>query len=205
MSRALLFLNGAPPAQLPLRAPHHQLAVCTDGAYSNYLINRSICIDYIIGDLDSVELISESSHPPLIHTPDQNKTDFEKALLFLRSHGMTRIDIYGLSGHASDHFLGNLSVALHYHTQLNLTFFDDYSCFFFAPPQLVLRDVQDRIISLLPFPTAHGVSLSGFAYPLQKATLQLGQRLSLRNRALQDEVTVKYHSGNLIIFINDKD
>lgn len=201
MTRALLFLNGEAPCQLPSRSNNYHLAVCTDGAYSHYLLRYPFKIDYIIGDFDSLELSKDAPHPPLILTPDQSKNDFEKALLFLLSKRITNVDIYGIGGRASDHFLGNLSVALHYHTQLNLTFFDNYSRFFFAPPRLVLNDVNNRIISVLPFPKADAVTLVGFAYPLNGATLEWGQLISLRNRAIQNTVTISHRAGNILVFI----
>lgn len=202
MQRALLFLNGQPPKQLPKKWEEYALIICTDGAYSSYLAQDIIPIDYIIGDLDSLKLRSKTPHPPTLHTPDQYKTDFEKALLFLISKKIKQVDIYGVSGHATDHFLGNLSVGLHYHKQIDMIFFDDYSHFFFAPPKTQLTHVKDRIISIMPFPEAHGVTLSGFVYPLCNARIKLGALASLRNQAVKDTVDILYKKGVILIFIN---
>ncbi|WP_392565500.1 thiamine diphosphokinase [Utexia brackfieldae] len=201
MKKALLFLNGMPPAQLPQNLADYQIIACTDGAYSNYLMQTAITVDYIIGDLDSLTV--SPADIEIIPTPDQNKTDFEKALLFLMAQDIHHVDIYGATGKASDHFLGNLSTGLQYHSQLSLNFYDDYNCLFFADKQqLKLEHVKDKIISLLPFPVAKSVSLQGFVYPLTNTDLTFGQFISLRNQAKEDTVEISFESGNLLICIN---
>lgn len=200
MHRALLFLNGQPPNLLPKVVSHYDIIVCTDGAYS-YLVTCPIEIDYIIGDLDSIEQKPKQGKPFIISTPDQNKTDFEKALLFLINKGISAIDIYGATGYATDHFLGNLSVALHYHQQIFMQFYDDFSRFFFANHTTRLHDVKGKIISILPFPLATAVCLQGFVYPLDNATLKLGDQTSLRNKAAKSEVSITYKRGDLLVFI----
>lgn len=201
MHKALLFLNGEPPTALPTNLSDYAIIACTDGAYA-YLQHHHINIDYIIGDLDSINSLPNTSVTQIIHTPDQNFTDFEKALRFLIQKQVTDIDIYGVSGRASDHFLGNLSVGLAYSKQLNLCFYDNHSYFFYAKPCTQLKHVKGKIISIMPFPTAYGVTLTGFLYPLANATLCLGDLTSIRNQANRNTVDVKFEQGELIIFVN---
>jgi thiamine pyrophosphokinase len=201
MFKALLFLNGEPPTTLPRNLSDYAIIACTDGAYA-YLQHQQINIDYIIGDLDSINILPSTTVTQVIRTPDQNFTDFEKALRFLMQKQVTDIDIYGVSGRASDHFLGNLSVGLAYSKQLNLYFYDNHSYFFYAKPCTQLKQVKGKIISIMPFPTAYGVTLTGFVYPLANATLYLGGLTSIRNQANRDTVEVKFEQGELIIFVN---
>lgn len=201
MLKALLFLNGEPPTTLPRNLSDYAIIACTDGAYA-YLQHHEINIDFIIGDLDSINSLPNSTITQVIHTPDQNFTDFEKALRFLMHKQVTDIDIYGVSGRASDHFLGNLSVGLAYSKQLNLCFYDNDSYFFYAKTYTQLKRVKGKIITIMPFPTAHGVTLTGFLYPLVNATLCLGGLTSIRNQANRNTVEVKFEQGALIIFVN---
>ena len=182
MSRALLFVNGEPPKKLPthLDLANYQYIACTDGAYHSYL--------------------SESA----IHTPDQSKPDFEKALLFLNSKGVTSFSIYGATGRASDHFLGNLSVAMQYHQQFKMVFYDDYCHFFFATHHQIIHHVKHHIISLMPLSTVTHLTISGFKYPIDNQTLSLGGFTSLRNKAIDDTVKISFKNGNLLVFIEDK-
>lgn len=203
--QALLFLNGQPPTRFRKNLLQYQIIACTDGAYSSYLTQTPIDIDYIIGDLDSLQKKPEKNKPMIIHAPDQNKTDFEKTLLFLIDKGITHVDIYGATGYACDHFLGNLSVALRYYKRIILSFYDDYSHFFFADTQTHLHNVKGQIISIMPFISAINVTLRGFTYPLKNATLKFGSLTSLRNKAEDNDVSIHFESGDLLVFINHRE
>ena len=76
MQKLALFLNGEKPSFLnPLS--NYQEIYCTDGAY-HFLEEKNIIPDLIIGDFDSIESLPE--HINHIHTPNQDFTDFHKAL-----------------------------------------------------------------------------------------------------------------------------
>lgn len=202
MKKALLFVNGEPPKHYPNQLSEYAYIACTDGAYHNYLLQTYISPHFIIGDLDSIHNLPVAENIKIIHTPDQSKTDFEKALLFLASKGITVFDIYGATGHASDHFLGNLSVAQQYHHQYQLTFYDNYCYFFFADKKTTLHQVQNKIISLIPLTQVNGLTITGFEYPLTKQNLQFNGLISLRNKAIKNDVTITFAEGELIIFIS---
>lgn len=202
MKRALLFVNGEPPQQIPDRLNQYDYIACTDGAYHNYLAQMDISPHFIIGDLDSIHHDAIPDHIQVIHTPDQQKTDFEKAILFLANHGVSTYDIYGATGHATDHFLGNLSVALQYYKQLNFTFHDNFSRFFFVQPNTHIHDVKNKTISLIPLTPVTNLTITGFKYPLTHANLQLAGLTSLRNQAIQNTVSVNFDKGDLLVLIN---
>ena len=205
MSRALLFVNGEPPKKLPTHLANYHYIACTDGAYHSYLSESAIEPDFIIGDLDSINpKMTVPDKTQIIHTPDQSKPDFEKALLFLNSKGVTSFSIYGATGRASDHFLGNLSVALQYHQQFKMVFYDDYCHFFFATHHQIIHHVKHHIISLIPLSTVTHLTISGFKYPIDNQTLSLGGFTSLRNKAIADTVKISFKNGNLLVFIEDK-
>lgn len=204
-NRALLFVNGEPPKRYPDNIDKYAFIAATDGAYHNYLYTSSIIPNYIIGDLDSLD---KSRTLPrgieIIHTPDQNKTDFEKAILFLANKGVKKFDIYGASGHSSDHFLGNLSVAMHYYHRLDFTFYDNYCRFFFSKKQQTIYDVKNHIISFIPLSKVTNVTITGVKYPLSNATLTLRGLTSLRNKAIMDFVEISFKNGDLLVFIENK-
>ncbi|QYN41778.1 thiamine diphosphokinase [Gilliamella sp. ESL0443] len=204
MFTALLFVNGEPPKNLPSHLGNYNYIACTDGAYHSYLSKSSIKPDFIIGDLDSINSnMTIPDKTQIIHTPDQSKTDFEKALLFLNSKGVTSFTIYGASGRASDHFLGNLSVAMQYHQQLKMLFYDDYCHFFFATNHQIIRHVKYHIISLMPLSKVTGLTITGFEYPLHNQTLSLGSFTSLRNKAINDTIEISFNAGDLLIFVQN--
>lgn len=205
IGKALLFINGIPPKNLP-EITDYSLIACSDGAF-NYLKEKDFPIeklDFISGDFDSHSGTDENIYQEkFIYTPDQDKTDFEKSLEIIKKRGYKNVDVYGGSGGEMDHFLGNLTVAFSFKEDLKITFFDDHSRYFFAPNKLVLTEVKNKLISLYPFPTAEKVTTKGLNWPLTKETLDLTSRIGTRNFATEDEVTIEFESGNLTIFVGN--
>lgn len=202
MKKAILFLNGAPPKIFPILFKYDIIA-CADGAYDYYQKKTPIPCHFVIGDFDSLSLLKAKTSPDIhsVYLPDQNYTDFEKSLDFLIRQQVTDVDVYGATGNQNDHFIANLSVALHFSAQLTLTFYDDHGYFFFADNNTTLTHVKHKTISLLPFFRVEQLTTTGLQYPLNQAQLQFGEKISVRNKATSDTVTLNYHYGHLCVFV----
>jgi thiamine pyrophosphokinase len=198
MNKAALFLNGEKPTSNPMTRDY-DLIVCTDGAY-HFLLESHIVPDLIVGDFDSIEKLPNNiAH---IHTPDQNSTDFEKALKILIDKGYESVDVFAANGLEQDHFLGNMTAALKYFNDIKITFYDDRQEYYFANSQTVLENVQGKTISLFPFPFTNHVSSQGLKYPLKDHTLSMiGNKIGTRNHALQNTVEISFSEGYLLLFI----
>ncbi len=209
--KALLFINGTPPDHFPDLKHYHQIA-CSDGAF-HYLLSRDFPLDrltFVSGDFDGIEY-SEIQHQikanpsnlnfEIINTPDQDKTDFEKALEILLDKGCTEVDVYGGSGKEMDHFLGNLSSAFHFKDLMEIRFYDEFSTYFFIPKTFELENVKGKMISLYPFPEAKEVLTQGLNWELKSETLDLTSRIGTRNFAKEDVVSVRYSEGCLLFFV----
>lgn len=201
--KALLFINGLPPSELP-ETDGYQLIACTDGAF-NYLKEMGFplrMLDFISGDFDShygdkSNVVAQK----FIYTPDQNKTDFEKALEILLDKDCNVVDVYGGSGGEMDHFLGNLTVAFLFKQKLKITFFDQYATYFFSPNELVLKGMRGKLLSLYPFPVATEIVTKGLKWTLNHEGLDITTRIGTRNVATEDTVTISFQTGALIIFV----
>lgn len=208
MKKALLFINGDSPKTIP-DLSDYDLIACTDGAF-HYLKQLKFPLeklDFISGDFDShkieEEIIKQAENHQfeIIETPDQNKTDFHKALEIILEKGFENIDVYGGSGGEQDHFLGNLSVAFAFKDKVNLQFFDEYSSYYFIPKNFSISDVKGKMISLMPFPIAKNIETKGLKWPLHQEDLILGERVGTRNVAENKDITIKYKQGDLLIFV----
>ena len=201
--KALLFLNGVPPDHFPPLGSY-ELIACSDGAF-HYLKKKGFPlekIDFISGDFDSHSGLSKDIYQhKFIHTPDQNKTDFHKALEIISEKGASKVDVYGGSGGEMDHFLGNLSVAFQFRPQLDITFYDEFSTYFFVPEHIELKNIKGRLVSLYPFPRAENVVTQGLTWSLSGETLDITARIGTRNIAEEDTVTIAYKGGALMVFV----
>jgi len=197
-SDVFLILNGEEPNHLP-DLTSYSLICATDGAI-HFLEKKGITPDLLTGDFDS------SSHQPkdieVLHTPDQNFTDFEKILSILHERGYTSIDIYGASGKEQDHFLGNLHTALIWKDRIDLRFFDNHGTYFFCSKDIEIKNILGKTVSLFPFPEAKNISTTGLQYPLKKESLSFHQRIGTRNKAIKENVHIQFTEGDLIVFVN---
>lgn len=206
MKKALLFINGEPPKSLPDFA-NYDVVACTDGAF-NYLLKFDDGIisqlNFVSGDFDSVnmEFLRQENDDKFIETPDQNKTDFQKALEIILEKGITKVDVFGGSGGEQDHFLGNLSVAAFMKDKMEITFYDAFSRYYFIPKQFEIKGVNGKTVSLFPFPKAESITTNGLKWPLYKENLKIGERIGARNIAIEDEISIQYKKGELLIFIS---
>ncbi|WBV61501.1 thiamine diphosphokinase [Chryseobacterium camelliae] len=201
--KALLFINGDAPKSFP-NPDEYGLIACTDGAF-HYLkalgfpINK---LNFISGDFDSHSGSDENIYEDkFIYTPDQEKTDFHKALEIILEKGFKNVDVLGGSGGEQDHFLGNLTVAFGFKDQLNIKFYDEFSEYYFVPKSFSVKEVKNKMISLYPFPLAENITTKGLNWPLTSGSLNITSRIGTRNFAVEDEVSIEYEKGDLLIFI----
>lgn len=201
--KALLFINGDPPESLP-DPEQYKLIACTDGAF-HYLKNLNFPLeklDFISGDFDSHSGSDENIYQhKFIYTPDQDKTDFQKALEIILEKGFKTVDVFGGSGGEQDHFLGNLTVAFVFKDQLSIKFYDEFSEYYFIPKKFTVENVKSKMISLYPFPSVENITTTGLNWPLTNGSLNITSLIGTRNFAVEDEVYVEYEKGDLLIFI----
>jgi len=201
--KALLFINGDAPTSFP-NPEAYGLIACTDGAF-HYLKALGFPmhqLDFISGDFDSHSGSDENIYEDkFIYTPDQDKTDFHKALEIILEKGFKNVDVLGGSGGEQDHFLGNLTVAFGFKDQLNIKFYDEFSEYYFVPKSFSVKGVKNKMISLYPFPLAENITTKGLNWPLTNGSLSITSRIGTRNFAVEDEVSIEYEKGDLLIFI----
>lgn len=201
--KVLLFINGDAPASFP-DPEQYGLIACTDGAF-HYLKKLGFPIDkldFISGDFDSHPGKENGIYEKkFIYTPDQDKTDFRKALEIIEERNFRKVEVLGGSGGEQDHFLGNLTVAFGYKDRLDIKFYDEFSAYYFIPESFTVRNVKDKMISLYPFPSVENITTHGLNWPLTNGNLNITSQIGTRNFAVEDEVSIKYEKGNLLIFI----
>lgn len=199
----LLFINGDAPKSFP-KIENYGLIACTDGAF-HYLKHLNFPLDkldFISGDFDSHSGADENVYDEkFIYTPDQDKTDFHKALEIIVEKGFKNVDVLGGSGGEQDHFLGNLTVAFGFKDQLNIKFYDEFSEYYFIPKRFTVKGAKDKMVSLYPFPSVENITTKGLNWCLTNGDLSITSRIGTRNFAVEDEVSVEYETGDLLIFI----
>ena len=198
MTKAVLFLNGEEPKDYTSISRYDKI-YCTDGAF-DYLNRNNIVPDVVFGDMDSIT--SEHISSEVVLLSDQDYTDFEKSIIEIKKTHMC-IDVFGGSGKEQDHFLGNLSVALKYRSEVDIHFYDEFQSYRVVKKNETIKDCFGKNVSLIPFSEARNVSTKGLKYELNNETLVFDTFISIRNQSISDEIEISYTSGNLFIFMEN--
>jgi len=198
---AVVCLNGDIPdidvfesyASLPL--------IATDGAAAQ-LLDIGVGADFIVGDLDSVPisiLDAVRGTTEIIPDPDQDSTDFEKALRFASTQLWGRLLIVGVHGKEMEHTLNNWSVLMRNAQMMTLSAYERGRVAIPVFNSFMFESTPDELLSLIPQPSAR-ITTSGFVWPLTDEMLTLGVREGARNRSVEGPVSVELHEGSLLFF-----
>ncbi len=203
---ALLIINGEEPKVLPDRDAYELLA-CTDGAL-NYLEKNNINpeqVSFISGDFDSVlpELKNKYASK-CIATPDQDFTDFYKALDIIKTNypEIKYVHVVGCGGKEMDHFLGNLTVAFAFRNDFHILLEDNFSHYFFVEKESEIYNQKNKILSLYPFTTTKNITSTGLRWSLTKGSLDITGQIGTRNIVDENVVHITYEEGALLVFIS---
>ena len=204
---AIILGNGRAPDPVRLREHLDQadLFIAADGGASRA---RSLGLqpDLIIGDLDSYRPPESGAETAeVIHDPDQETNDLEKALSAAARRGAQRADIFGAFGHRPDHTLKNLSVLKRFNrTFRSLRFLDRWGMMLLLPNEFEIDVPTGSGISLIPLSgRVDGIQTKGLAYPLRDESLEMGVRDGTSNRAVGQRISISHRSGDLLLFIVD--
>jgi thiamine pyrophosphokinase len=153
--------------------------------------------DKIVGDLDSI-----SDRRGLSADPDQDSSDADKLLAFLKREGIESATLIGVEGDRLDHVIATLySVARVPQVSCRIVLRMGV-VFVVRGPSEVERGSYN-IVSLLPLGTAR-VTLSGVRWPLENAVLDPLGLVSLSNAGdPRLDVFLQVHEGVVALFLSD--
>jgi thiamine pyrophosphokinase len=181
--------------------------VVLDGAVKR-VMELGIKFDVVLGDFDQNEIpvdqIRQDQFPvEVIHSPDQEKTDFEKGIEFLIERGFPAVNIIWATGRRMDHTFANLLNLLKYKNEIRLVMLDDHSKIYPLLPEPLVFEKWYKAgtpVSLLPVCCANGIKTENLLYPLSDESLVAGKRLGNSNECAADgPVKISFRSGDLLL------
>lgn len=172
-----------------------------------YLIRNNHRPDLAIGDFDSVSnseltYIREGSHRTEAVDPvDKDHTDTELAFRRALDLKPTQILLLGALGGRLDHTLANLHLLVQAHRRgIPAEIADEYQTISMVTDHAVIEASDRSYVSLLPLtPQVSGIRLTGFQYPLEDATLSMGESLGISNRLIEPQGEIEVHDGWLLV------
>ncbi len=179
------------------------IVVVLDNAIDRVL-QLDIKVDVLLGDFDGdfdPEIYKEKQYPlEIVYTPNQEKTDLEKALDYLVENGHKAVNIVWATGKRADHTLANITNIVSYRDKIKIVIIDDHSKIFLLPKRFEKWYTANTPISLIPVGKVIGITSQNLFYSLQNDDLILGYRLGNSNHVAQDGiVTITHETGDLLL------
>ena len=179
------------------------LVVVLDSAIER-VINLNIKVDVLLGDFDRGfdphEFIKSQYPIEIVHTPDQNKTDLEKAFDYLIERKIPAANVVWATGKRADHTITNLTNIVRYRDLLKIVILDDHSKIYMLPRIFQKWYPAKTIISLIPIGIVNGIFTENLVYPLSNDTLTMGYKTGSSNAVANDGiVTINHKEGDLLL------
>nr|WP_321253683.1 thiamine diphosphokinase [uncultured Ruegeria sp.] len=194
-SEPILLVGGGQigPDDLNLALNRANLAVAADGG-ATVLRESGRIPDAVIGDFDSLSSsdLEEIPADRLFPIPEQNSTDFDKALRNIEAPVVLGV---GFLGGRLDHQLAVLSVLIKRQDQ-SCILLGEHEVVFHAPPKVSLNLPKGSVVSLFPLQRVTGRS-QGLEWPIDDLVLKPDGQIGTSNRAVS-EVTLQMNGPGLV-------
>lgn len=177
--QGVTLLGGAPvtPDDLSLALTHAPVLVAADGG-ADQALAYGHQPEMVVGDLDSLSVGARNRLPNIHHIPEQDSTDFEKALSRIQAPFIIAV---GFAGARMDHMLAALSVmARRVGPPCVMLMPQEVS--FLAPDHLELDLEKGTRVSLFPMGPVHGSS-TGLRWPIDDIAFEPTGRVGTSNEA----------------------
>ena len=189
------------------RAKEADCILCADGGYLRAL-SAGIKPDVLMGDFDSCDIEQVKDLEKIVYPTRKDDTDLILALRYMAKHGYTDVEVLGCFGGRQDHALGNIqSVLFGLTLGLKVTLMDPRNRIFAVTEGVteIEREENSYVSFLCIGAPCEGITLEGFSYPLQDASLTAEYPIGVSNGIVEEKARVTIRKGTLICVIAHKE
>lgn len=179
------------------------LVIVLDSAMER-VMKLDVKVDVLLGDFDrdfDADFYRKSQYPiEIVHTPDQSKTDLEKAFDYLYERKIPAVNVVWATGKRTDHTITNLTNIVRYREKLKIVILDDHSKVFLLSKRFEKWYTANTPISLIPIGHVTGIHSENLFYPLKNDSLTIGYRTGSSNHVVKDGIVIIEHEeGDLLM------
>ena len=179
------------------------LVIVLDNAIDR-VIELGIKVDVLLGDFDEgfdPEKYREMQYPlEIVYSPDQEKTDLEKAFNYLIERKIPAVNVIWATGKRTDHTITNITNIVRYRDKLKIVILDDHSNVYLLPKKFEKWYPAATPVSLIPIGKVSGITTKNLKYPLNNEELTIGYRTGSSNATLADGlVLIEHREGDLLM------
>ena len=202
---ALIIANGASCSEelMGQLLEWSPLVIVLDSAIER-VFELGIKVDVLLGDFDrgfNPEYYLEQQYPlTIVRTPNQDKTDLEKAFDYLIEKGHKAVNVIWATGKRADHTITNITNIVSYRNQLKIVILDDHSKVFLLPNKYDKWHTANTTLSLIPIGKVSGITTKNLFYSLNNEELTIGYRTGSSNHVIEDGVvSISHQEGDLLL------
>lgn len=204
MKKCIILANG----EAPLKSAINKLKklgfadlYCADGG-ANSARKMGLTPDYIIGDLDSIDLETVKFYDgksQLIHYTRQSDTDVEKALKFIVRKKYDEVILVAGTGDRLDHSLTNLSLVHKYFNKIKVSVLHQRSILTPISGQNIIKTTPGEPVSIIGFNKETIVTSQGLKYQLMGTKICFGIMDSQSNEAVNSQIYLNVENGTVFL------
>lgn len=177
------------------------------------LLDKGIKPDYAFGDFDSVsaaekEIILKSDIVLNQYQSEKDQTDMELALQWALDQKPEELLLFGATGGRLDHEMMNIQLlhrTISSNAEVKIVDIKNEISLKLPGTYTIEREDHYTYISFLAFQgEVKGITLIGFKYPLNKASLKIGASLCISNELVNKSGTYSFDSG-IILMVKSHD
>jgi len=179
--------------------------LCADGG-ARYAHALGIVPDLIVGDMDSLdnELLrhfEEKGAAVVRYSAQKDETDTQLALTQALAMNPHKILIFGAMGKRLDHTLANLGLLMtDMEKGVSIELIDEDCEVFVMAGAATISGEKGQTVSIFPWGgEARGITLEGFEYPLEDATMTLVRPYGISNRLTGEAGQIRVDMGCLLV------
>jgi len=188
-------------AYLAALAADSEPLLAADGG-ANHLARLGLRPVAVIGDLDSIKPSTRAwlGEECLVRRPDQDRTDLDKAVEYVFDElGLKRLTVLAALGGRPDHDLGNLGLLARRAMGERLVFEGADQKVVAVAGEAKIAARPGETWSFWTYDPSVRVTIEGVRWPVNDAPIDAGDRPSISNEALQNEVRVLAEGGAVIV------
>ena len=182
-----------------------QMIISSDGG-ARHLRMLNISPHVMIGDFDSINQddlsFFKKKEIKVLNFPlKKNHTDTELCVSYALEKKASDITFLGVTGSRLDHTLANIFL-LKKLAKLNIQarIIDKHNEIYIVTNFIELKGTPKELLSIIPVTQkVTGVTLTGFEYPLENASMQMGDTLGISNIFKESVVSISIKKGALIV------
>ncbi len=207
--RFIILLNGEIDQQYDISFfKNYDYIICVDGGFNHFSnLNLDIEPNYIIGDLDSIDIKKHNiEQNKIIFKDNQDELDSEFAIKFiLNKYKVENIDsidfIYATSMNRMDHVFANILLLKKVPNLISSKIITKYQEFFLCKKLCYIHGKLGKTLSVIPLTNIKELNIKGCKWELENKNYDFGFIGGISNIIEKNNVEISLKEGECLVII----